>query len=533
MKGGLVGATYAIPPLTSGQANRDDTTSPQMGDVMTNTHQNSARNPAGSRLLGLAAALIVALGLQLASLPAAASPGRPDRDEHPFVGMLVHDIGEGQVFPYCHATLISETEAVTAHHCAPTGSEVLLTFDNPVVNPAQLHTGTVLLGGFDFWEYDVDIAIIELHEPVDLPRYAQLPSEPVSYRPGQIFDFVTYISAKQSGLVGPPPCNCHPARPEPKYIQREPAHVEFDRNVIRTTSKQGNRRYETEETINMTTVTCYGSSGSPMFPRDSDVIAGVMSYGAYYCIGGGRSYFSRTDNELALGILTGTATRPPSPPPPPPPTEYPVLVTASGESGTLSFPATIRAGAKYTGEVTGLSPATATVGEVDEGGLAIFPFTLSKGFRSFTAVLRDDYTSGNDDLDLLLAWYVEGVPLPFFFSFGWTSEEGATFTSEDVSNIFGLDDPYYFEIWVHGWDTEGPSSVFTLFTREYGAGPGKGKPAVEPTIAAPNNPDVTIQMTWSGLDPSNPMYLGWIEHFVDEIPEEVWKSTVVAIDTTP
>jgi hypothetical protein len=110
------------------------------------------------------------------------------------------------------------------------------------------------------------------------------------------------------GLVGPPPCGCIPDLPTAEFIQNEPAPVEFDRNLKRISTKQGNKRYETEEIINTTNASCYGGSGSPVFLRGTDFIAGVLSYGSFYCVGGGNTYSTRIDHDLAMGILTGTVT---------------------------------------------------------------------------------------------------------------------------------------------------------------------------------------------------------------------------------
>lgn len=287
--------------------------------------------------LGLAATLMAVSCVAVAP-GAMASPGLPDRDRHPFVGMVVEDLGDGYVDPYCHITLISPTEAVTAHHCAPTGSEVLFTLDNPVVVPAQIHSGTVRVGGWDFENFYVDIAIVDLHEPIDLPRYAQVALEPVTYGPGTILDFVTYVGAKQSGLVTPIVVPGIGFLPKATDVQPEPAHVEFDRNLIRTTPKPGAGGYETAETINTTNPTCFGNSGSPIFLKGTDLMTGVLSYGTRYaCVGGGNAYFARTDSELASAILDGTIVEPP-PPPPPPPTVYPRLATDNecrARSGSL------------------------------------------------------------------------------------------------------------------------------------------------------------------------------------------------------
>ena len=457
---------------------------------------------------------------------ALASPGEPDRNMHPYVGVLVYDLGGGLVDPYCHVTLISPIEAVTANHCAPRGSRVSLTVDNPVLIPAKIHMGTSRMGGWDFGQYEVDVAIIDLDEPIDLPRYAQVPTEPMGYQPGVTLDYVTYNGAKQSTLVSQG--SIHGRQPDQNY-QNEPAHVEFDRNVMRTMAIPGAHQYDTATTIDVTIPTCYGNSGSPIFPAGSDVILGVLSYGPEFCTGGGDSYFARTDNELARGILNGTVT------PPPPATAYPHHVEGSGTSGALTFPATVQANATYTGAVTGLTPADESTGSVGQDEWVVFDVSVQLGFRSFLAALRHEYVSDpTDDLDLYLVWYISGVPYAFFWSEAFfTSDETAFFTNEDLASVaaYGVDDLYNFQVWVHGYDTGGGTSDFTLFTDELTTGDDEGNLTVQPTTSG-DDPHVTIDIEWSDLDPSRHMYFGLIDHYLDGVPEPTSKSTYVEIHTS-
>jgi hypothetical protein len=465
-------------------------------------------------------AIVTILALILPLSPASASPGGPDQQMHPYVGVIVRDLGNGRVDPDCHITLISSTEAVTANHCAPRGSQITFTLDNPVLVPAQLHTGTSRVGGFDYGDFDVDVAIVDLDAPVQLPRYAQVPAEPVTYNPGLTLDFVTYVGDKQSVLVSHGLDQGRP--PRDKRRQNEPAHVEYDRNVVRTTASP-NSPLQTDKTVVTNNPTCYGNSGSPIFPSGTDIIAAVLSSGPIFCTGGGDSYFARTDSELALGILNGTV------PLPPPPTAYPTHVEGLGTSGMLSFPATVRAGAKYTGSVTGLTPATETEGAVDQDESAVFPVSVSPGFRSFLVALRNEYTSGGDDLDVYLIWYIDGLPYYFAFSGSPTSDETALLTPDLLQYVafFGVDDLYNFEVWVYGYDTQGATAHFTLFTDELTQ--DDGNLTVGPTTAALDDPHVTIDLSWSNLDPAHRIHFGLIDHYLDGLPEPRDKSTYVEI----
>ena len=55
-----------------------------------------------------------------------------------------------------------------------------------------------------------------------------------------------------------------------------------------------------------------------------------------------------------------------------------------------------------------------------------------------------------------------------------------------------------------------------------------GNPIVDP-IFNPEDPNVTITMTWAALDSTHDMYLGWIEHFIDGGTEGSVKPTVTSI----
>jgi hypothetical protein len=455
-----------------------------------------------------------------------ASPGGPDRDKHPYVGMLVCDLGNDQIYPYGHITLISGTEAVIANHLAIRGEDITFTLDNPVILPANLLSGTVRIGGFDFSDFAVDIAIVDLHTPVELPRYAQLPSGPISHDPGMILDFVTYVAVNRANLMM---CG---GIPSGKYLQNEPGNVDYDRNIIRTPTVRPRKYFNLDSTKQFTTanVTCFGHSGSPILLKGTDIIAGVLSMGGYRCLGGGDSIFARTDNELALGILTGTV-----PLPPPPTTAYPRFIQGSGPSGLKSFLATTVAGAEYSASVIGLAPATESAGTVAQEDITMFTVSITPGFRFFVAELFNDFTSGNDDLDLWLAWKVKGEEYyeVLFFSEGPTSDEFIGVSEEDLLFYEGyVEDIYSFEIVVYGWFTENPTSDFTLFSWEL-ENVDEGNMNVSTVTADPDDPVVEIDVNWSALDLANKKYFGIIEHFIDGVPDLDEKSTFVQIDIAP
>lgn len=84
---------------------------------------------------------------------------------------------------------------------------------------------------------------------------------------------------------------------------------------------------------------------------------------------------------------------------------------------------------------------------------------------------------------------------------------------------------------VSGYYTEGGSSDFTLFTSELTAGDDVGNLTVQSTSAG-DDPNVTIDIAWSGLDAFHHMYFGLIDHYLDGVPEPTWKSTYVEIHSS-
>lgn len=451
-----------------------------------------------------------------------ASPGAPDRDQHPYVGMLVFGSGDGQLQPYGHITLISSSEAVISNHLGARGEDITFTVDNPVILPANLHTGTVRLGGFDFDDPYVDVAIVDLHEPVELPCYAQLPSGPINHGPGVILDYVTYVGLNRAALFG--------GGLSPDTLQNEPAHVDFDRNLIRTPTVRGRPSLIRDPTKQIATanVTCFGNSGSPIFLKGTDIIAGVLSMGGYRCLGGGDSVFTRTDSELALGILSGTV---PIPPTPPPPISFPPYIEASGTSGSTSFSATIVAGEEYSAVVAGLAPAIEYAGSVPEGYANVWLASLTPGFYYFAIELSNDFTSGNDNLDLRLVWNIDEFPLTLFVSEEPTSDEMIVIPEELLlyyAEWLGID-PYNFEIWVCGMDTELQTSEYTLFAWE-SIYVDEGNMTVSNVTAEPTDPVVEIDVNWSDLDPEVNKYLGVIDHFIGGVPQP-YMSTLIHINT--
>jgi hypothetical protein len=134
-----------------------------------------------------AAALAACAGIATGLLPATAGAivdGSFDGDGHPYVGAAV----SGDYF--CSGSLVTPTVFVTAGHCtagfAQSGEATFVTFDAQARPTSEYVTGTPYTHP-DFFDVPPqglglphslgsDVGVVVLDEPVDLPRYAALPS---------------------------------------------------------------------------------------------------------------------------------------------------------------------------------------------------------------------------------------------------------------------------------------------------------------------------------------------------------------------
>ena len=117
------------------------------------------------------------------------------------------------------------------------------------------------------------------------------------------------------------------------------------------------------------------------------------------------------------------------------------------------------------------------------------------GFTRFA--LFDVYTDGNDDLDL----YVWGPT-------GYVGDSGSGTSAEEVNALFPVAGDY--EVAVHGWQTDGPDSNYTLFDWSVSATPG-GNLSIDaaPASAVMATTD-SVDISWSGL--SAEKHLGAVSH---------------------
>ncbi len=146
-----------------------------------------------------------------------------------------------------------------------------------------------------------------------------------------------------------------------------------------------------------------------------------------------------------------------------------------------------------------------------------FTHTVSPGQLYLRISLFDEFTDGNDDLDMYLYYCPNGTN-------GFCPEvavSGEATSEEEINLVAPL--PGAYIVLVHGFETDeisgGPGANFSLFAWDLFGLDQNGNVLADPagnlTVNAPttvtSGSTANLQVTWSNLDPDN-RYLGVISH---------------------
>jgi hypothetical protein len=266
--------------------------------------------------------------LALSVVPAmAVTDGTPDEDGHPYVGLMVAKNGDGNVLWRCSGTLLSPTIFLTAGHCteAP-AAEIAIWFDSgyPDEIPVDPDYVSLAAGGPSCADPDVTIYPCEGYDAKGTPH-----THP-QYNPNAFFLFDLGVVeldapfASPNGVYGELPelDELDDLKPRRKTtftavgygLQRSFPNAAAWKNVAFRT-----RMYAEPHLLQINTGftgdfslllsnnantggTCFGDSGGPNFIEDTNVIAGVTSYGLNRtCAGTGGVY--RVDRADDLNWL--------------------------------------------------------------------------------------------------------------------------------------------------------------------------------------------------------------------------------------
>ena len=255
------------------------------------------------RLFLLAVILVLATTLGTAGISYAITNGQWDGDGHPYVAAVGAPVDGGMLL--CSAAAISPRVLVTAAHCFQTpGQPVLITFDpeGPLDPSSEILVGHWFphpdfclgcgpgLPGFD----TNDVAVVMLNDPVDLPEYAELPTEGLvdTLPMGTEVTVVGYGVQEFSRGGGPPQRLFSITRyfAPSKLIASKHKHSD---EYIKLTANPAQGKGGV----------CFGDSGGPNLLEGTSTILAINSYLTNYnCVG--VTYSNRIDTAELLDFIT-------------------------------------------------------------------------------------------------------------------------------------------------------------------------------------------------------------------------------------
>jgi len=211
----------------------------------------------------------------------------------------------------------------------------------------------------------------------------------------------------------------------------------------------------------------------------------------------------------------------------------PAELASFGGTGTLTFPVQFGYNGTYVPRVHGLKRADVTDGFVDQDPTKTFSFRNDNGVTAHVKtvspdqayvrfVLRDEFTDGDDDLDMYVYFSTDGE------SFSRIGQSGE-FNSDETFSLF-QPPPGFYAVLVHGFETDssdagGPGANYKLLAWEFGFDDDVGNmTATGPaTVSAGATEDITVN--WANLG-TDSIYLGGISH---NTPQGFAGMTIISI----
>jgi hypothetical protein len=217
----------------------------------------------------------------------------------------------------------------------------------------------------------------------------------------------------------------------------------------------------------------------------------------------------------------------------------PPEVYSRGRQGTATMPVAFGYDGAYGATVHGLRPPSLDAdGQVPRGfvdddptknftfrtdsGVTAHPITVAANQLYLRIALFDEFTDGQDDLDIFLFYCQDDQCTQLAKSDGVTSDEEINVLQPEAGSYVVL---------VHGFATDpiagGPGANYSLFTWSFGANDDLGNlDVVAPTTVA-NGDRVNFDLSWSALEPAS-HYLGAISHTT---PGGLYGMTLVNVET--
>lgn len=259
-------------------------------------------------LLLLVAAMLLAVAVPVAAI----TNGDLDGEDHPFVVLVVADVGDGGW--RCSGTMLTPTVVLTAGHCVSnlpdtTPIDAMRVFTESDVDngdnsyPEAGNNSVEAVEWYPHPSYEIDgpwfmfdVGVVILAEPILLGEYGELPEldELDAYKTMRGKNKLTFTSVGY-GLQQINPVFVQADRVRmvayPKLIQMNAPGYTGDFSLLLSNNHS-------------TGGTCFGDSGGPNFIGDSNVVGGVTSFGMNgNCAGTGGVF--RMDRANALDFVNG------------------------------------------------------------------------------------------------------------------------------------------------------------------------------------------------------------------------------------
>lgn len=242
----------------------------------------------------------------------AITDGEPDGNGHPYVGLMVAQDGSGAPMWRCSGTLISPTVFLTAGHCTDGAAHAEIWFDADVQSgvPANGYPFGGDVGGTPYThpDYDAnafflnDLGVVVLDSPVFMSEYGELPGlnqlDALAKKRGK--QDVTFTAVGYGLQKSFPTAADWQTQQQKIRMVAHPKLVQINGGIVGDFSLLLSNNANTGGT-------CFGDSGGPNFIGDSNVIAGVTSFGMNgTCAGTGGVYrVDRADDlDWVAMILT-------------------------------------------------------------------------------------------------------------------------------------------------------------------------------------------------------------------------------------
>ena len=259
--------------------------------------------------VGIAFAVLTVLLLGSTGIAIAITHGQPDGDAHPYVGMVVFDMGS---MPAWATTgfLISPTVVVTAGHGTEGADAARVWFDSDLTGNGEFpYGGSTSTEGTPYTHPDFclgcapglpgfdthDVGVVILDEPVYLSEYAELPTEGMVDGLAMMsdLDLVGYGVQWMSRGGGPPRWRGIPMRhfAPAKLVASKHTHSdEFIKLTANPAQGKGGASF--------------GDSGGPIFLEGTNIVLAVNSYITNYNATG-VTYAQRLDIAPVLQWIAG------------------------------------------------------------------------------------------------------------------------------------------------------------------------------------------------------------------------------------